>query len=56
MTGAQIPAGLGNGFSSLHYRVQTASGANPTSYSTSTGSNFPGVKVAGASSWPLTSN
>jgi len=44
----------GFGGSILH-RVQTGSGAHPTSYPRGTGSSFPGGKVAGTWSWPLTS-
>jgi hypothetical protein len=36
--------------------IQTGSEAHPTSYPMGTGDFFPGGKVAGAWSWPLTSN
>jgi hypothetical protein len=51
----RFPAGAGNFF--LHHRVQNGSGAPPASYSLGTGGggSFPGGKVAGAWSWPLTS-
>jgi hypothetical protein len=49
----QFPAGAGN--FSLHHRVQNGSGAYPPSYPMGTRSSFPGGKVAGAWSWPLTS-
>jgi hypothetical protein len=48
-----FPAGAGN--FSLHHRVQNGSGAHPTSYPMGTKGSFPGGKVAGAWSWPLTS-
>jgi len=34
---------------------QNGSGANPASHPMGTGGSFPGGKVAGAWSWPLTS-
>jgi hypothetical protein len=37
-------------------RVQTGSGAHPTSYPTGTGDSFYGGKAARGSSWPLTSS
>jgi hypothetical protein len=49
----RVPAGAGN--FSLHYRVQTGSGAHSASYRVGTRGSFPGSKVAGAWSWPLTS-
>jgi hypothetical protein len=39
---------------SLHHRVQNGSGAHPASYPMGTKGSFPGGKVAGAWSWPLT--
>jgi hypothetical protein len=42
-------------FSLLHV-VQTGCEAHPTSYSVGTGGFFPGGKVAGTWSWPLTSS
>jgi hypothetical protein len=36
--------------------VQTGSGTHPTSYSMGNGGFFPGGEVAGAWSWPLTTN
>jgi hypothetical protein len=41
-----IPGGAGN--FSLHYRVQTDSGAHTVSYPMGTGGFFPGGKAAGA--------
>jgi hypothetical protein len=41
-----IPGGAGNFF--LRHRVQSGSGAHPTSYPMGTGGFFPGGKVAGA--------
>jgi hypothetical protein len=46
-------AGAGN--FSLHNRVQNGSGVHPASYPMGTRGSFPGSKVAGAWSWPLTS-
>jgi len=43
------------GFFSLRHRVQTGAGAHPASYTTGTGSSFPGGKAAGAWGWSLTS-
>jgi len=40
---------------SLHYHVQTRSGAHPAFYPMDTGVSFPRVKVAGAWNWLLTS-
>jgi len=42
----RIPAGAGS--FSLRHRVQTGSGACPTSYPMDTGGSFPGGKAAGA--------
>jgi hypothetical protein len=50
----QFPSGEGN--FSLHHFLQTGSGAHPASYPMGTGSSFPGDKVAGAWTWPLTSS
>jgi hypothetical protein len=52
-SGVRCPAGAEK-FSLLH-RVQTGSGARPTSYPMGTGVSFPGGKAAEAWSWPLTS-
>jgi hypothetical protein len=41
----RVPAGTGN--FSLHYRVQTGSGAHLTSYPMGTRDSFPGDKAAG---------
>jgi hypothetical protein len=49
-----IPGGAGN--FSLYHRVQNGSGARPASYSMCIRGSFPGVKLAGAWSWPLTSS
>jgi hypothetical protein len=49
----RFPAGAGN--FSLHLLVQNGSGAHPASYPMGTRGSFPGGKVAGAWSWPLTS-
>jgi hypothetical protein len=49
----RFSAGAGNFY--LHHRVQTRSGAHPASYPMGTRGSFPGGKVAGAWSWPLTS-
>jgi hypothetical protein len=49
----RFPAGAGN--FSLHHRVQNGSGAHSASYTMGTRGSFPGGKVAGAWSWPLTS-
>jgi hypothetical protein len=45
-TGSRVrfPAGAGN--FSLHHRVQTGSGARPTSYAMGTMCSFPGGKAA----------
>jgi hypothetical protein len=43
--GVRIPAGAGNFF--LHHRVQTGSGAHPSSYPVVTAGSFPGDKAAG---------
>jgi hypothetical protein len=40
---------------SLNHCVQTGSGAHPASYPMDNKATFPGSKVAGAWSWPLTS-
>jgi hypothetical protein len=53
MIGVRIPEGAGN--FSLRHRVQTGSGAYPTSYPMGTGGSFHGSKAAGAWSWPLSS-
>jgi hypothetical protein len=42
----RFPAGAGN--FSLYHRVQTDSGAHPTSYPMDTRGSFPGDKAAGA--------
>jgi len=52
-TGVWVPVGAVN--FSLHHRVQTGSGAHPTSNPMGTTVSFPGDKAAGAWSWPLTS-
>jgi hypothetical protein len=44
--------GAGNFF--LEHRVQNGSGAHPASYPMGTRGSFPGGKVAGTWSWPLT--
>jgi len=49
----RFPAGAGN--FSLHYRVQTGSGAHPASHPVGTRGSFPGGKAVCAWSWPLTS-
>jgi hypothetical protein len=49
----RFPAGAGN--FSLHHRVQNGSGGHPFSYLVGTRGPFPGGKVAGTWSWPLTS-
>jgi hypothetical protein len=49
----RFPAGAGN--FSLHHRVQNGFGAQPASYPMGTRGCFPGGKVTGAWSWPLTS-
>jgi hypothetical protein len=49
----RFPAGTGN--FSLHHRVQNSSGTHPASYPMGKRGSFPGVKAAGAWSWPLTS-
>jgi hypothetical protein len=41
---------------SLLRSVQAGSGVHPDSYTMGTDGCFPGYKVAGASSWPLTFN
>jgi hypothetical protein len=46
-TGAQFPVGAMMGFSSLRYRIQIDSEANPTSYPMGTGAPYPGGKLAG---------
>jgi hypothetical protein len=46
---------VGAGNFSLHHHVQNGSGAHPASYRMGTRGSFPGVKAAGAWSWPLTS-
>jgi hypothetical protein len=48
----RFPLKAGN---SLHHRVQNGSGAHPASYPMGNRDSFPGGKVAGAWSWPLTS-
>jgi len=53
MIGVLFPAGAGN--FSLWHCAQTGSGAHPASYLMCTGGPFPGFKVAGLWSWPLTS-
>jgi hypothetical protein len=40
---------------SLHHHIQNISGAHPASYPMGTRGSFPGVRAAGAWSWPLTS-
>jgi hypothetical protein len=45
-SGVPVPAGAGN--FSLHYRVQTGSGAHPASYPMDIRGSFPGGKAAGA--------
>jgi hypothetical protein len=45
LTRVRFPAGAGN--FSLHYRIQSGSGAHPTSYPMGTRGSFPGSKVAG---------
>jgi hypothetical protein len=52
-SGVRFPAGAGN--FSLNHCVQTSSGAHPASYPMGIRDYFPGGKVAGAWSWPLTS-
>jgi hypothetical protein len=47
----RFPAGDGN--FSLHHRVQNGSGPHPASSPVGTRGSFPGVKAAGAWSWPL---
>jgi hypothetical protein len=49
----RFPVGARN--FSLHHRVQNDSGACPAPYSMVSRGSFPGGKVAGAWSWPLTS-
>jgi hypothetical protein len=49
----RFPMGAGN--FSLHHRIQNGSGSHPASYPMDTRGSFPGVKAAGAWSWPLTS-
>jgi hypothetical protein len=49
----RFQAGAGN--FSFHHRVQNCSGAHPASYPMVTMGSFPGGKVAGSWSWPLTS-
>jgi hypothetical protein len=44
--GVQFPAGANN-FSLRHHRVQTGSGAHPTSYPMGNGGSFPGVMRLG---------
>jgi hypothetical protein len=51
--GVQVLAGAGN--FSLHHHVLTGSGVHPASYPMGTRGSFPGSKVAGVWSWPLTS-
>jgi hypothetical protein len=50
---ARVPAGAGN--FSLHHRVQTGSGAHPSSYAIGSKGSFPVDKAAGKWSWPFTS-
>jgi hypothetical protein len=49
----RVPAGAGNFF--LHHRVQTGSGSHTASSPKGTRGCFPGSKVTGLWSWPLTS-
>jgi len=49
----RFPKGAGN--SSLHHRVQNGSEAHLASHPMGTRGSFPGGKVAGTWSWPLTS-
>jgi hypothetical protein len=49
----RFPTGAGN--FSLHHRIQNGSGAHQASYQMGNRGSFPGVKAAGASSWPVTS-
>jgi hypothetical protein len=51
--GVWVP--VGSEFSLLH-NMQTGSGAHPASYPMDTWGSFPGGKVAGVWSWPLTSS
>jgi hypothetical protein len=48
----QVPAGAARNFS-IHYRVQTGSGAHPGSCPMGSRGSFPRGKVAEAWSWPL---
>jgi hypothetical protein len=48
--------GRGNDGNFFHNRIQTVSGARPASYAMCTHGSYPGGKVEGAWSWPLTSN
>jgi hypothetical protein len=50
-SGVWVPVGAGN--FSPHHRVQTGSGAHPSSYPTGTRGSFPGGKADGSWSWPL---
>jgi len=49
-----IPGRGNSGNFPLRHRVQTGSGAHPPSYSMGTWGFYPGVKAAGAWSWPFT--
>jgi hypothetical protein len=51
--GVWVQAEAGN--FSLHHCFQTGSGTHPAFYPVGTRGSFPGDKVAGAWSWPLTS-
>jgi hypothetical protein len=53
MIGGSSPGGGCEFF--LHRRAQTGSGVHPASYPMGTRGSFPGGKVPGAWSWPLTS-
>jgi len=52
MIGVRFPAGAGN--FSFRHRVQTGSGADPSSYPMDTGVSFPEGKAGEAWNWPLT--
>jgi len=47
-------AGTTKQFFSISHSVQTSSGVLPASYPMGTGSSFPGGKMTGVWSWPLT--
>jgi hypothetical protein len=53
--GSRVRFPAGTGKFSLHHRFQNGSGDHPVSYPMGTRGSFPGVKAAGAWSWPLTS-